>query len=217
MSTETPTEKGNPTIVLLAVAFAIFLTGLVAYLAVPNNTPSPAEEEAAAQAASTPKEGNAYYVWVSRIEVTPTREDGDSWDSDDSGPDLSYDLIWQQNRVHRSTTQDDQLMGNWLGLKVGIENVATLIQSGKMSLQSVVEAASIRYAPDESITVTILDKDVALDDPVATLLLPMKSWKVGLNIWSPSPNHPSAVTGLQYHVVPADLPVVKLIEALGAP
>jgi hypothetical protein len=118
--------------------------------------------------------GRGYYLYLSEIEVEGTNAAGASWDARGGAPDLAYEIRWRGTTVFRSSTVADALLARWSLAALGIDNLG-----GRVSKESTVRAARIHAGEGETVEISVVDADVAFDDPVASWACPVASLDVG--------------------------------------
>ena len=77
-----------------------------------------------------------YYVHISQIELYPTSQDDEAWDSGGAAPDIRYRIVWQGNTIHESSIDDDALIADWSGVRDGALD--------KLLGEDIVKAAQVR-------------------------------------------------------------------------
>mgnify|MGYP001033228448 CR=1 FL=1 len=125
--------------------------------------------------------GELYYVFVESAEFAAQRPDGESWDLDDSAPDLAYSLSWKGKEIFQSSEVSDALIARWSGMKIGIEQALSLVKEGKTDPSQVINAALVRADEGGHLTLSFFDRDLAEDDKAADFRLDFERLKVGSN------------------------------------
>lgn len=94
--------------------------------------------------------------WTSRSRVgTPS----DSLRGNNTGPDLYYDVYWQGNRVFRSSTCRNALVGHWSEAELDLGELLQGVSNARNQ-----KAALIR--PGATVSIRVWDKDIIDDDPI---------------------------------------------------
>ena len=57
--------------------------------------------------------GGIYYVWISEIIIEEKKKDKSRWDSNSTGPDVSYEIEYKGNKIFKSDIQNDSLVSQW--------------------------------------------------------------------------------------------------------
>ncbi len=159
-------------------------------------------------------DGRHYYIFIRSLEVAPKKPSGKPWDRGDEAPDLFYEVHWRDNEVFASSTQRNQLIGNWSPLGVDTMNA---IREGRIGIDSVIHAAAIRASQSETFELRIYDSDAVSRDSIAMLSFSFSELKEGDNVFSYEQREDNSVTHLRLAVVDADLPLVGQLEQIMNP
>jgi hypothetical protein len=151
--------------------------------------------------------GRDYYLWVKLIEVAPQKSNGDAWDADGSGPDLRFVLWWNGNQVFSSPKRPESLIAKWD--LVGAD-VLELLKSGKLDVESAIQAPIVRVDPGMTIAIEIEDADYTRDDLVARFEFPLDTLLPGENEIPPPDGSP--LKRLVVQAIDARTPVADLID-----
>ena len=152
--------------------------------------------------------GKNYYLYLSEIELFPTNEDSKNWDSGDGGPDIAYSIKWQGNEVFESTTKDDTLLANWSGLQIDLKWSDLLGKT--ISPNEAIQAARVRYQKDGSVTVIVLDNDLAKDDSAGKITIALSTLRMGKNKRDFKKEGKNCVRRLVLTVLPIDSTIEDL-------
>ena len=95
-----------------------------------------------------------YYVHISQIELYPTSQDDEAWDSGGAAPDIRYKIVWQGNTIHESSTDDDALIADWSGVRDGALD--------KLLGEDIVKAAQVRALKDDRLSIYVEDVDITV-------------------------------------------------------
>ena len=129
----------------------------------------------------------------------------------DKAPDPYYEVYWRDNRIFRSSTQEDQLITNWSPL--GVDTLES-IREGRIAVDSVIKAAALRAMPGETFEIRILDDDPLSEDILAELSFSLDDLRVGDNEISYEGNETHSVLRLRLAVVDANLSLVGQLEKI---
>lgn len=160
--------------------------------------------------------GKDYYLMVRTIELYPMRPGGETaWDRiDGSGPDIQYNLSWQDNIVFESQKKDDTLVGAWDALSL---DVKTAVLSGKVDLANSIDAAIIPVEEDTEVTIEVWDSDVAGSDAAGDAIMKLKDFKPGDNTFTFEATDTSAIKRVVVRVIDKALPIPELVEEATRP
>lgn len=154
--------------------------------------------------------GRDYYVLVRSIELYPKRMDGKAWDRiDGSGPDIQFNLVWQDNIVFESKVKQDTLIGTWDALTLDLK---TAILQGEVDLNDSIAAATIRIEKDTNVALTVWDDDLPGKDEAGRVELPLGDFKLGDNAFEFDAGEQTAVKRIVVRVIDKSLPVSELVE-----
>lgn len=157
-------------------------------------------------------EGGTYFVFVHSLEVAPQTPSGKPWDAlTDRAPDLYYELFWRDNRIFASTTQDDRLIATWSPL--GVDTLKS-IREGRIAIDSVIKAATLRAEADESFALLIYDDDLISRDRIASLAFRLADLEVGENRFHYASDTAHGVRQLVLHVIDARQPLLEQFEQI---
>jgi hypothetical protein len=160
--------------------------------------------------------GQDYYLMVRTIELYPNRPGGETaWDRiDGSGPDIQFNLTWQDNVVFSSQKKSDTLIGSWDALSL---DVKTAVLSGKVDLAGSIDAAIIRVEKDTKVAIEVWDSDVAGSDAAGSAVMQLKDFKPGDNTFTFDPTDKNAIKRIVVRVIDKSLPVRELVEEATKP
>lgn len=159
--------------------------------------------------------GQDYYVVVRTIELYPTRPNGKAWDRlDDSGPDISFDLQWQDNTVFEGDTKQDTLIGSWEAISLDLKQA---ILKQKIDLSSAIDAAIIRIEKDTEVIVKVSDNDLPGSDEAGNVKLRLGKMKLGDNTANYKFSETNAVKRMVVRIIDKSLPVAQLVEQATQP
>ncbi|HMO34845.1 MAG TPA: hypothetical protein PKA06_02280 [Gemmatales bacterium] len=103
--------------------------------------------------------GKEYWISVASAEIAAKTKDGKSWDVNNSGPDVFYEIWWKGNRVYQSSVCTDSLIAKWDAQEIDL---------GKILRTQRIEAskagAIIKVGDDNNITIKVYDSDLAVND-----------------------------------------------------
>lgn len=122
------------------------------------------------------KKGSQYYVYVDYIEVHPNKPNGDSWDSGSSGPDVCYNIVWQDNEIFSSSKRSDTLVAEWKAKEMGMAFGDESLIKGESS----VVAARITAEPG-TLTFNVWDSDLTVNDEIGAVKVPIEELEEGRN------------------------------------
>ena len=91
--------------------------------------------------------GFDYYVSATVIELTELDPQGESWDSNNSAPDIYYEIYWKGSRIFQSTTKDDSFIAKWSNAEIDLKQLA--LNGGTTSLDNLVQAARLNIKANE--------------------------------------------------------------------
>ena len=174
------------------------------------------EEEPPPPPPKTLEAGKDYYLMVRTIELYPNRPGGETaWDRiDGSGPDIQFNLTWQDNVVFESQAKKDTLIGAWDMLSVDVKKA---ILNGKVDLAGSIDAAIIRVEEDTEITINVWDNDLADSDAAGAAIMNLAKFKPGDNTFIFDPTDQSAIKRIVVRVIDKALPVPELVEEATRP
>ncbi len=172
----------------------------------------PSSVEAVSGEVGKVAEGRPYYIFVRELEIAPKKPNGRAWDRvADEAPDPYYEIHWRDNRIFASPTQRDQLISQWSPL--GLDTLKS-IRDGRITLHSVINAASLRAVGGESFVLRVFDDDPVSEDDVAALTFAFKDLKEGENTFEFQQSDINSVTQLRLAVIHANAPLVAQIEQI---
>ena len=160
--------------------------------------------------------GKDYYLMVRTIELYPERPGGEiAWDRiGDSGPDIQFRLIWQDNVVFESQKKSDTLIGAWDMLSVDVKSA---VLSGKVDLAGSIDAAIIRVEEDTEVTIEVWDQDLPGSDAAGSAIMKLDRFKPGDNTFTFDPTDENAIKRIVIRVIDKSLPVTELVEEATRP
>ncbi len=182
-----------PVLVVATVAFAwLWLTG----------KGGPGDDRGSANGSI--KAESVYYVFLSEVELYPTKSNGDAWDAT-GAPDIRYRLAWQGVTIHESETKEDSLIGEWSGLREGA--IDKLLGEDKLN------AGKLRAARDATLRIEVEDADTLTpDDPAGIVELEIMSLREGLNdLRFDEKTAENAIKRLQLRLVSKDQPMEDIL------
>ena len=144
-----------------------------------NQSENASQNGSNAKIGDTLRVGKNYYLYVSEIELYPTNEDSKNWDRGDGGPDICYSIKWLGNEIFESSVKDDTLLANWSGLQIDLKWSDLLGKT--ISPNEAIQAARVRYQKDGSVTVIVLDNDLAKDDSAGKITIALSTLRMGKN------------------------------------
>ena len=159
--------------------------------------------------------GQDYYVMVRTIELYPTRPGGTAWDRvDGSGPDIQFNLTWQENVVFESQKKGDTLIGSWDALALDLKSA---ILKGKVDLAGSIDAAIVHVDQDTILTLTVWDKDLAGSDAAGTVEMNLEKFTLGDNTFTFNATDKNAIKRVVIRVIDKSLPLPELVEEATRP
>ena len=162
------------------------------------------------------KDGKSYYVFVRSLEVAAKKPSGKTWDRvSDKAPDPYYEIHWQGVRVFKSQIHRDQLICSWQPL--GVDTTVKSIMDGRIAVDSVIKAATIRADKGEMFELRVFDSDPVSKDTVAKLTFSLDELAEGDNHFTYDATSINSVTRLRLAVVNADQPLMTQIEHILTP
>ncbi len=198
-------SPGFRLIYLIPVAIILIVGGIFLALRIGGEGGRPVEGESSGLPV-----GKNYYVFIRSLEVAAQKSSGKNWDAvADEAPDLYYEVYWRENRIFRSATQRDQLIGNWSPL--GVDTLKS-IREGRIAIDSVIKAAAIRAAEGEAFELRVYDDDPVSQDVIAKLSFALSDLREGDNEFSYEASEENSITHLRLAVVNADLPLMEQVE-----
>ena len=149
-----------------------------------------------------------YYVHISQIELYPTSQDDEAWDSGDSGaPDIRYRIVWQGNTIHESATDDNTLIAEWSGVSDGTLD--------KLLGEEMLKAAQIRALKDGKLTVHVEDVDTLTpNDPAGTVELEIMELREGANDLSFEKTKDLGIKRMLIRMVSKDQSIEEIVRKL---
>jgi hypothetical protein len=158
------------------------------------------------------KSGQLYYIFARVIELYPKKFDGDSWDIDDSAPDVKYQIIWEGKEEFSSDTKKDQTIADWTGVSVKFS--PSDLAGKTISPDKAIKAARIRYEKGGVIDLLVKDDDVADDDEAGKVKIELDGLKVGKNIRNLKQNSTNEIKLIKLRVLPHGSPIKDLVELM---
>ena len=196
----------------LSLIVALTFIGLViAYLAF-----APGTEDAAPLISPETKnlvDGELYYLFVESVEFEAEQAEGESWDLDNSAPDMAYAVSWRGKTIFESSTVSDALIGRWSGIKIGLDQAISLVQQGKSDPSQIIDAALVRAEPKGSIIIRFYDSDVAEDDIAATFVIALEQLHLGANSLKSS-SQGQGIRHASLRVVKSEADLFQVLRAL---
>jgi hypothetical protein len=132
--------------------------------------------------------GEDYYICPVLIETNPQRLarswfgdklESKAWDINGTAPDIQCNLTWNGNVVFTSSPKADSLIATWSPIGT---DVANLISTGKISLDSVIQAATIKYEEGGSVTLLAWDNDGVTKEEICRVDIPLETLDIGENV-----------------------------------
>ena len=206
-------------VVYLVPLLLIGLIGSVFWGVSRGRNPEPSKEEVSR---STKVEGNQlklgsdYYICPTLVETTPLKsktgffsKKPKEWDRNGTAPDVECKISWNGNVVFSSGEKRDSIIANWSPIGT---DVANLISSGKIRLDSVIQAATIQFEAGGSIDFEVWDNDAFTKEEIGRLNIPLDSMKEGINKIDTDglPN----IRRIELLVISKNQPEAKLIQQL---
>ena len=121
--------------------------------------------------------GFDYYVSATVIELTELDPQGESWDSNNSAPDIYYEIYWKGSRIFQSTTKDDSFIAKWSNAEIDLKQLA--LNGGTTSLDNLVQAARLNIKADEHIELRVYDSDIVDSQIAGSVMFASKDLLVG--------------------------------------
>lgn len=160
--------------------------------------------------------GKDYYLMVRTIELYPTRPGGVAWDriGGGSGPDIQFNLTWQDNVVFTSQEKGDTLIGAWDALSLDVKSA---ILQGKVDLANSIDAAIVRVDDDAEVTIEVWDNDVAGSDAAGAAIMDLNQFELGDNTFTFDETDKNAIKRIVVRVIDKALPIKELVEEATRP
>ena len=177
-------------VVYLVPLLLIGLIGAVFWGVSRGRNPEPAKDEVSrsTQMESNQLElGRDYYICPTLVETTPLKSKKgflskkpkeSEWDRNGTAPDVECMISWNGNVVFSSGEKSDSIIANWSPIGT---DVANLISSGKIRLDSVIQAATIKFEAGSSIDFEAWDKDAFSKEEIGRMNIPLESMREGIN------------------------------------
>ena len=185
-----------PLLVVTSVAFAwLYLTG----------KGSPVDDRNSA--GDGLKTDSVYYVFISEIELYSTNPEGDPWDSGDA-PDIRYRLAWQDVTIHESEKKENNLIGEWSGVREGA--LDKLLGEDKLN------SGKLRAAKEGVLRIEVEDVDALTpNDPAGTVELEIMSLQEGVNdLRYDEKTEDNAIKRLLIRLVSKDQPMEDIVRKM---
>lgn len=159
--------------------------------------------------------GSDYYLMVRTIELYPNRPGGKAWDRlDGSGPDIAFTLTWQGNVVFESQKKSDTLIGSWDAISLDVKSA---VLSGKVDLASSIDAAIIRVEEGTSVSIDVVDRDLAGSDPAGSASMKLDAFQLGDNAFEFEETDDNAIKRIVVRVIDKSLPMTELVQEATRP
>jgi hypothetical protein len=126
--------------------------------------------------------GKEYWFTVTSAEVAATKSDGKAWDIDKTGPDVYYEIWWQDNRVYKSSTCPDSLIAKWDTQEIDLGKVLRTRR-----LEAAKAGAIVKLGDKNTVTIKVYDSDVTFNDLIDEYQVDLGSLKAGVNAIGPGP------------------------------
>jgi hypothetical protein len=157
--------------------------------------------------------GDLYYVFVETVEYAPKQADNESWDLDESAPDVAYQITWKGQTIFESTELSDTLIGRWSGMKLGLDQALSLLKNGKTDPAQIIDAALMRAERDGSFSLTFEDSDLAGADTAGEFTIRWEDVNVGTHVLT-GPLPGQGVITATLRVAPNSSDLFKVVRAL---
>lgn len=142
------------------------------------------------------KSEKEYRISVASARVFPKKADGTSWDGDDSGPDVYYQIYWRDNMVFESSVETDTLLAQWENAEINLKEVAR-----SEVLRPRENGARVRIGEDDIVEIRLFDDDLIADDQIGSLPLAGSEIRTGRKMFRPVSG---SADGLTVVIAPAD-------------
>lgn len=123
-------------------------------------------------------DGRTYEIWLREAEVAPTDRDGNPWDPDGSGPDLTGIVSWQDQRILETTVASGGAIARWEPLAV---KPVEILMKGEADAATVRRVGRFRMARGGFLEVGVFDDDPFDREFVGAFRIPMESLRPGVN------------------------------------
>ena len=149
-----------------------------------------------------------YYVHVSQIELYPTSQEGEPWDSGTAAsPDIRYRIVWQGNTIHESATDDNTLIAEWSGVSDGALD--------KLLGEEMLKAAQVRALQDGKLSIHVEDVDTLTpNDPAGTVELEIMKLREGVNDLSFEKTKDLGIKRMLIKMVSKDQSIEEIVRKL---
>jgi hypothetical protein len=124
-------------------------------------------------------EGGTYEVWIREAEVHPSGINGDSWDADQSGPDLVGLLCWKDQKILETIPAADGLIARWE--PVAVKPVDLLLKGGA-DAASLRRVGRFRMESGGVIEIGVFDDDAIDREFSGGFSVALESLRLGVNV-----------------------------------
>ena len=154
------------------------------------------------------KADGVYYVYVSQIELFPTNQDNEPWDTGSTAsPDIRNRVVWQGNTIYESDTNENALIAEWSGVNEGTLD--------KLLGEKMIRAGQVRALKDGKLTIHVEDVDVLTpNDPAGTVELKLMDLHAGINDLSFEKTRHLGIKRILIKLVSRDQPLDAIIGKL---
>jgi len=123
-------------------------------------------------------DGRTYEIWLREAEVAPTDRDGNAWDPDGSGPDLTGIVSWQGQRILETTVASGGAIARWEPLAV---KPVEILMKGEADAATVRRVGRFRMARGGFLEVGVFDDDPFDREFAGAFRIAMESLRPGMN------------------------------------
>ena len=154
------------------------------------------------------KPDGVYYVYISQIELFPTNQDNEPWDTGSTAsPDIRNRVVWQGNTIYESDTNENALIAEWSGVNEGTLD--------KLLGEKMIRAGQVRVLKDGKLTIHVEDVDVLTpNDPAGTVELKLMDLHAGINDLSFEKTRHLGIKRILIKLVSRDQPLKDIIGKL---
>jgi hypothetical protein len=124
-------------------------------------------------------DGVTYEVWIREAEVHQSGMKGDSWDADQSGPDLVAMLCWKDQKILETIPSSDGLIARWE--PVAVKPVDLLLKGGA-DTASLRRVGRFRMENGGFIETAVFDDDALDREFAGGFRVALESLRLGVNI-----------------------------------
>ncbi|MEE3296256.1 MAG: hypothetical protein VX250_02565 [Planctomycetota bacterium] len=154
------------------------------------------------------KVDGVYYVYVSQVELFPTNQDNEPWDTGSTAsPDIRNKVVWQGNTIYESDTSEDALIAEWSGVNEGTLD--------KLLGEKMIRAGQVRALKEGKLTIHVEDVDTLTpNDPAGTVELKLMDLHEGINDLSFEKTRGLGIKRILIKLVSRDQPLEAIIGKL---